>query len=357
MSEGVERSQERSGAIRGAIGVVRRAVRRAIGASGGAELVDLRREVRALRDTTQGLSRQQKQLTKAFRLQSKRLGRTLQALQRINEQLGEKGLTMRARLLEQGMHAVIRRLYVDPAELTYPHALLVQRFGILSQNDEDGLTWALFRLIGVTDRRFVELGSGVNGGNSGFLASECGWTGLMVDGSDARIERVKTRFGPGVRAEARWITRESVNELVSEHGLAGEIDLLSIDIDGNEYWVWEALTVCNPRVVIVEYNAWFGPERAVTVPYDPQFDRHKFPDPRYYGSSLTALARLGARKGYRLVVTEPRGVNAYFLRQDVHPALQACEPGAVFRFNDTSRGGDFYASIAQHALPLIDVTI
>lgn len=256
----------------------------------------------------------------------------------------------------EGVHAIIRHLYVDSSELSPPHSLLARRFGILSQNGEDGLIWAMFQLIGATNRRFVEIGSGVNGGNSGFLA-ECGWSGLMVDAEQARISRLKARFGPRVTAIARWITRENINTTLSEQGQTGEIDLFSLDIDGNDYWVWEALEVCSPRLVIVEYNAAFGPSRAVVVPYHPKFRRRKKPDPRYYGASLGAFAILAARKGYRLVLTEPRGINAFFLRDDTCPTLQGRQAAEVFQMTDADESSmpDIYASIAAVGLPVVDL--
>ena len=142
-----------------------------------------------------------------------------------------------------------------------------------------------------------------------------GWTGLMVDGDEGHMTQVRRRFY-GVTAVAAWITRENINQLILDAGFAGDVDFLSIDLDGNDYWVWEALTACSPRVVVIEYNSAFGPDRAVTIPYDAEFDRHDYRF-CYYGASLAALTKLSERKGYRLVTTEPCGVNAYFLRDDV----------------------------------------
>jgi hypothetical protein len=164
------------------------------------------------------------------------------------------------------------------------------------------------------------------------LAGEFGWTGLFVEGDKGKVEYAGRRF-PGTTAVCAWITPESVNALLEQHGYAGEVDLLSVDIDGNDLWVWEAITVCRPRVVMLEYNSMFGPERAVSVPYDPTFSRrdHRF---CYYGASLVAMTRLSARKGYRLVVVEPTGVNAFFLRHDVAPHIPACDPARVYRIPD-----------------------
>jgi hypothetical protein len=124
--------------------------------------------------------------------------------------------------------------------------------------------------------------------------------------------------------------------------------------------VWEALSACRPRLVIVEYNPFLGADRAVAIPYDPQFDRHRFEVPRdaYYGASLPALTKLGARKGYRLVLVEPRGVNAFFVRDDLahdFPAAlvdrMSIAPEAVADFGP----GGIFSFLDRAGLALVDV--
>ena len=171
----------------------------------------------------------------------------------------------RVKHLEPGVEALLRARFIDPSTLPYPERLTAHRFRLRSQNDEDGITFGLLQAAGIATRTFVELGCGLSGGNSAFLAAELGWTGLMVDGDEIHMQQVARRF-PRVTAVAAWITAESVNELIERHGLAGDVDLLSIDLDGNDYWVWNAVTACNPRLVIVEYNSIWGPSRAVTIP-------------------------------------------------------------------------------------------
>jgi hypothetical protein len=126
------------------------------------------------------------------------------------------------------------------------------------------------------------------------------------------VVAVRDRF-PRDRAtvECAWVTREGINELLAEAGATGEIDLLSIHIDGNDYWIWEAIDHVSPRIVIIETNPAFGGERAVVVPYDPNFDRHRRKT-IYFGASLAALAALADRQGYRLVATEPSGAECLF---------------------------------------------
>jgi hypothetical protein len=233
------------------------------------------------------------------------------------------------RRLQAGVDGVVRGVYLDPSTLPYPERLLARRFRLHSQNQEDGLLWALFQQAGVTTARFVELGSGSSGGNAAMFAAECGWTGLMVEGDRDKAAYAARQF-PRVTALCAWITPETVNDLLTQHGFTDEVDLFSLDIDGNDYWVWKAMTACSPRVVVLEYNSMFGPERAVTIPYDPKFSRH---DHRfcYFGASLAALTRLSAKKGYRLVAVEPTGVNAFFLRNDIAPEIPACEPVRAYR--------------------------
>jgi hypothetical protein len=252
--------------------------------------------------------------------------------------------------------AIVRKLYLEGVELPPPHDLLAERFRYRSQNEEDGLLLALFKRIGMTDRRAVEIGCGMNGGNSGFLVQECGWSSLMIDAKWACIERVQVRYvGHPVTAVKHRVTRETVNALLNEHGYTGELDLLSIDIDGVDYWVWEAMTACRPRVVVIEYNWLFGPERAVTVPYNAEFDLAEMATRGYRGASLGALVHLAARKGYRLVATER--VNAVFLRNDIAPEIQAITVQRGYRAASNAHPKrDAFSKIQASGLPLVTVT-
>jgi len=285
-------------------------------------------------------------------------------IDRIIHKIGPRGLKKDLRELSIMMQATQRALFLDPTALSYPHKLSTRRFKLFSQNEEDGIIHAIFDTVGEGSRRFVEIGAGTNGGNSGFLASECGWSGMMLEASSRRTDRLKMRFGPmGVACLTDWAACENINDLILENGCEGEIDLLSIDIDGNDYWIWEAITACSPRLVIIEYNSLFGPDRAVVVPYDPEFDRHQVANTieggnlYYFGSSLQALSRLAEQKGYRLILTEPRGVNAFFLRNDVGQEIPACDPSSAYRMlvKYGARGLDLFEYIRKHDLPLIDL--
>ena len=261
---------------------------------------------------------------------SRRIHRIEKDLHALTEQ--HEDVFRQLRHLQSGIDGLVRAAYIDPSSLPYPERLTAGRFRLLSQNQEDGMLWSLFQQIGTTTKTFVELGSGATGGKAAMLAGEFGWTGLLVEGDQGKVEYAGRRF-PRAKAVCAWITPETVNDLLERNGFAGEVDLLSVDVDGVDYWVWQAIAVCSARLVMLEYNSMFGPDRAVTVPYDPKFNRrdHRF---CYYGASLSAMTQLSATKGYRLVAVEPTGVNAFFLRNDVAPEIPACDPAHVYRIPD-----------------------
>jgi hypothetical protein len=261
------------------------------------------------------------------------------------------------------LNALIRHAYLADAGLPHPMSIGVHRFRLRSQHEEDGITLALLRAAGVKHRVFLEIGSGSTGGNSGVLAYELGWGGLMLDANRKAIEEAARyfKFNPGVSAVKARVSTDTINELLTKHGMNREIDFMSIDIDSFDYWLWQAVTVCNPRVVVMEYNALFGPERAVTVPNAPRPD---VAPKGYGGASLAALARLGHAKGYGLVLCEDAGVNAFFLRDDVAPQVPRLDAARAFRpllasydhsGADTEKDVDIYETIARAGLPLEEV--
>jgi hypothetical protein len=253
--------------------------------------------------------------------------------------------------------AILRKLYLSDVELAPPYDLLAQRFHYRSQNEEDGLLLALFKRIGTTDRRAVEIGCGNNGGNSGFLVAECGWTGLMVDADRAKLALVRQRFaGHAVTTAKARVTREAINSVLEHYGFTGELDLLSIDIDGMDYWLWEAITACRPRVVAIEYNWLFGAERAVTIPYDASFIVGQKGTRAYRGASLPALVDLGRRKGYRLIATER--VNGIFLRNDIAPEIPEVDAQRAYRPpSNLARSKDVFEKIEKEGLPLVTIPV
>jgi hypothetical protein len=316
-------------------------------------MAHLEKDLRALMQLHQDALRELRRLHEGV----DRMARIEADVQAISEERDE--VFRQLRRLQAGVDGLVRAAYFEPATLPYPQRLTASRFRLHSQNSEDGILLALFREVGVTSGRFVELGSGSSGGNAAMFAAEFGWTGLMVEGDQKKAAMAGRRF-PQVTAVCAWITPESVNGLVEEHGFTGEVDLLSVDVDGNDYWVWQALTACTGRVVMLEYNSMFGPDRAVTIPYEPNFNRreHRF---CYFGASLAALTKLSATKGYRLVAVDPTGVNAFFLRHDVAPEIPAVDPTSAYRIGDkynelmARKDIDVYKWAADTGRQLVDV--
>jgi len=198
-----------------------------------------------------------------------------------------------------------------------PKRLLRYGFKVYSQCDEDGIIQEIFRRIGVGNRVFVEFG--VEAGtecNSVKLLIE-GWRGLWLDGSAGHVAQIRNNFAAFLNdgrlgVVQSFITAENINSLLQQGGAAGDIDLLSIDIDCNDYWVWKAIEVVKPRVVVIEYNATLRPPLSLVVPYDPA---RTWNGSNYFGASLEALVRLGREKGYRLVGCSISGANAFFVQE------------------------------------------
>lgn len=256
--------------------------------------------------------------------------------------------------------AVVRHLML-PRDLPTPFNLAARRFQLRSQFEEDGILFALLEQVGVVGRRFVEIGCGRSGGNSAALALDCGWEGLMIDASAPAIDSLRGRLAmnPAVTAVVATVLPENINDLLTGHGYAGEVDMLSLDIDSYDYWVLEALQVCRPRVLIAEYNAAFGGQRAVTIPYpQPLAGTPK----GYHGASLAAMVAAARRKDYRLVLCDESGVNAFFVRNDLAPALpelpvaRAFKP-ALSRIDPGQEVPDrgIYRLAAERGLSLVDV--
>lgn len=197
-------------------------------------------------------------------------------------------------------------------------------FSVYSQFGEDGILQFLTQAVALPNRRFVEFGvEDYRQANTRLLLAKDRWSGLVLDGDPGHIAKIKADpiySWRDLSAKAAFITAENINDLLAECGFAGELGVLSIDIDGNDYWVWERLDVVTPAIVVVEYNYRFGPADRAAVPYDPGFmkaDAH--PTAIYFGASLAALCDLGERKGYAFVGCSAGGVNAFFVRRDLLP--------------------------------------
>jgi hypothetical protein len=244
-------------------------------------------------------------------------------------------------------------------------------FKVFSQWGEDGIIQYLVRTVPIPRKVFVEIGvEDYTEANTRFLLQNNYWSGLVIDGVGRHIDHIKS--DPGVywahnlKAECAFVTKENINQVLESSGLQGDIGLLSIDIDGNDYWIWEAIQCIQPRVVICEYNSLYGAERKIVTPYSPQFSRREAHSSNiYYGASLAALADLASKKGYALVGTGKASLNSFFVRHDVLgnlKALTAVEAYSAPQIRESmdAAGQLTYLSVEERLkqighLPVIDI--
>lgn len=195
-------------------------------------------------------------------------------------------------------------------------------FRTFSQSGEDGIIQIIFHLISVKNRFFVEVGAGDGiECNTRFLKEKRGWQGIMIDKNN-NSTHIKNEF----------VTKENINQLFQKYQVPREFDLLSIDIDGNDYWVWKELNY-NPRVVVIEYNGYQSLTKNKVIKYNPNF---LWANDDYKGASLLALIKLAEEKNYALVGCTENGVNAFFVRKDLlQNHFKKLEPTKLYKpFND-----------------------
>ncbi|GAB3793499.1 hypothetical protein GCM10028819_05250 [Spirosoma humi] len=220
---------------------------------------------------------------------------------------------------------------------TVKHATSIREaeFKVFSQFGDDGIIQFLLNKIPISVDKFIEFGvESYEESNTRFLLMHDNWQGLVIDGSSENIDYIKKdpiywKFD--LTAINSFITTENINQLLQDNGFDGKIGILSIDIDGNDYWVWKAISVCDPDIVIIEYNSLFGIDRSITVPYEPSFYRlSAHYSGLYFGASLKALCDLGETKGYSLVGCNMAGNNAYFIKNKLVENIQIVTPQEGF---------------------------
>ncbi len=185
--------------------------------------------------------------------------------------------------------------------------LVDAEFKVFSQFGDDGIIQYLIHILNIHEASFIEFGvENYTESNTRFLLIHDNWRGLIIDGSDEHIESIKQddiSWRHDLTAVCSFVSKENINQTIRKAGFSGPIGLLSIDIDGNDYWIWECLDVCNPVIVIVEYNSVFGVEHAITIPYQHDFQRTQAHHSNlYWGCSLRALAILAEKKDIVLLV-------------------------------------------------------
>jgi methyltransferase FkbM-like protein len=199
-------------------------------------------------------------------------------------------------------------------------------FRVYSQWGEDGIIDWLVEHVPIDNTTFVEFGvENYQEANTRFLLENRNWRGLIIDGNRSHIESVieeEFYWRHDVTAVSAFVTRENINDLLVENGFRGDVGLLSIDIDGNDYWVLEAITAIEPRILVCESNGVFGDLHAITIPYSRDFNRLRtHASGQYFGASIKALKSLAGRKGYEFVGSCSHGVNAFFVRADLFDAI------------------------------------
>lgn len=198
-------------------------------------------------------------------------------------------------------------------------------FRVFSQWGEDGIIQYLINKLPIANKVFIEFGvENYTEANTRFLLENDNWSGLVMDGSKKNIDQIKHSpfyWKYDLIAKEIFITKGNIDGVIKsyieESNFNKEIGLLSVDIDGNDYYVWEAINSIDPIIVICEYNAIFGDKHSITMPYDENFVRtKKHYSNLYFGSSIQAICALAKSKGYEFVGTNKNSVNAFFVKSE-----------------------------------------
>lgn len=210
-------------------------------------------------------------------------------------------------------------------------------FSVFSQFGEDGIIQKMIGSVSIAHQTFIEFGvEDFAESNCRFLMMKNNWRGFVVDGSERWIAAVRRHdwfWKYDLRTKCAFVTRDNVNAVLEESGFDRDLGILSVDVDGVDYWLLEALTAYSPRILIVEFNSLFGSGRCITVPYSEGFSRRQqhYSD-LYFGASLGALVHIAGVKGYSLIGTESAGVNAFFVRNDLlNDEVQAVAVATAFQ--------------------------
>jgi hypothetical protein len=217
---------------------------------------------------------------------------------------------------------IARHLYGAP-RYHEPKRLGVHEFQMFSQTGADGIIAEIFHRIGRTNSIFVEFGVGNGLENNTAALLLQGWSGVWIEASKRSNKEIRRSLKPLIDEQKltvleQFVTRDNIVDLLEDCDLPHDPDLVSIDIDGNDYWVWEALlSRYAPRVIVIEYNALLGPSVPWVMEYDSASARKSIVATSYFGGSLKAMEMLGRRNGYSLVGCDFLGINAFFVRNDL----------------------------------------
>lgn len=256
-------------------------------------------------------------------------------------------------------------------EQRYSTNLKDYEFKVFSQWGEDGIIQHLLDVIKIQESTFIEFGvEDFSESNCRFLLMKDNWRGFVIDGSAENISRLKDSYyywKHDLTAFDAFITRENINDLLARSGFGEDLGILSIDLDGNDYYILETIQYLRPRILICEYNAVFGPSRKISVPYDaPSVRNKRHYSNLYYGASLSAIAYAAGKRGYSLIGTNSAGNNVFFVRNDLVnekvEVLSAAEAFTMSAFRESrdQQGSLSYLSAEERlklisGLPVINV--
>ena len=255
---------------------------------------------------------------------------------------------------------------------TPPLSIAEAEFRVFSQWGEDGVIQWLARSIPDISQSFVEIGvESYREANTRFLLTHDHYRGMIVNAGDDHVRFTRNRglaWRHDLDVVSAFVTKENVNDIITSAGMAGTVGLFSLDLDGVDYWVLDALEVIQPQIVVCEYNTLFGSSAAVTVPYRSDFERmNAHHSGLYFGSSLAALHWLLEQRGYRLVGCTSSGVNAFWVHEDAHADVPTTSVENAFRRCGVRQARDADGNLTYGragidlpsdiaALPLISVT-
>lgn len=214
--------------------------------------------------------------------------------------------------------------------------LAMYEFSVFSQFGEDGIIQFLIQILEIKNKTFIEFGvEDFTESNCRFLMMKDNWRGYVIDGSAPNVERLRESYfywKHQLSSQSAFINVENINSLLEKSGFDHDLGIMSIDLDGNDYFILSAVTDWRPRILICEFNPVFGPSRKITVPYDPSFKRYsRHHSGVYWGASLSALCSLAQQRGYVFVGINSAGHNAFFVRRDIfRPPLTETTPELAY---------------------------
>jgi hypothetical protein len=248
-------------------------------------------------------------------------------------------------LLLKKQNIIIKNIF----EISYQHkkkiSLKINEYEnqAFSQFGEDGIIRYITDNINISRKFFVEIGVENYEEANTRLLLEYNWTGLVIESNKDYCQHIVQQeyyYKNSLICLNEFVREDNINKILIEKNILGKIGLLSIDIDGNDFWIWKKIDVIDPDIVVIEYNSRFA-ENSVTIPYDSDFIRGKKFHKVYYGASLNALYKLGLSKGYSLVGTNSNGNNAFFVKKELlNSKIKSVLPQECFNFKSFKESED-----------------